>query len=43
MRTENTHLVGTDDEVQVLLEIRDFKAKKAFAGVDWERIKDKYE
>ena len=44
MRTEDTHLVWIDDEVQLLLEkARDFKAKKAYAGVDWESIKNKYE
>ena len=35
MRTKDTHLVWTDDEVQLLLETtRDFKAMKAYAGVD---------
>ena len=42
-RTEDIHLVWTDDEVQLLLETRDFKAKKVYAGVDWESIKDRYE
>ena len=33
-----------DDEVQRLSETKKyFKAKKAYAGVDWESIKDKYE
>ena len=44
MRNEDTYLVKTDDEVQLLLEAtRDFKAKKPYGGVDWESIKDKYE
>ena len=44
IRTKDTHLVWTDDEAQLLLEtIRDFKAKKAYAQVDTESIKDKYE
>ena len=44
MRTEDTHLFWTDDEVQLLLETtRDSKAKKAYTGLDWESIKDKYE
>ena len=44
MRTDDTHLFWTDDEVQLLLETtRDFKAKKVYAGVDWESMKDKYE
>ena len=35
MRTEDKHLVRTDDEVQLLLETtRDFKAKKAYVGVE---------
>ena len=43
MRTEDTHLVWADDEIQLLLEATsDFKGKKAYGGVDWERIKDKY-
>ena len=34
MRTEDTHLVWADDEIQLLLETtRDLKAKKAYAGV----------
>ena len=37
MRTEDTHLVWTDGELQLLLETaRDFKAKKAYAEVNWE-------
>ena len=44
MRTEDKHLVRTDDEVQLLLETtRDFKAKKAYVGVDWKSIKDNYQ
>ena len=44
MRTEDTHLVWTDDKVQLILETTsDFKAKNAYAGVDWESINDKYE
>ena len=44
IRTKDTHLVWTDDEAQLLLETtRDFKAKKAYAQVDTESIKDKYE
>ena len=44
MRTEDTHLVWADDKVELLLETtRDFKAKKARAGVYWESIKEKYE
>ena len=44
MRTKDTHLVWTDDEVQLLLETtRDFKAMKAYAGVDQESKKEKYE
>ena len=43
MRTEDTHFVWTDVEVQSLLETtRDFKAKKAYAEVYWESIKEKY-
>ena len=39
MRTEDTHLFWTDDEVQLLLETaRDFRAKKAYEVVDWESI-----
>ena len=42
MRTEDTHLVWTDYEVQLLLETaRDFKAKKVYAGVYWESMKEK--
>ena len=41
MRTEDTYLVGTDDQVQWLLETRDFEAKKVCAGIDCESIKDK--
>ena len=42
MRTEDIHHVWMDDRVQLLLEItRDFKAKKANAGADWESIKHK--
>ena len=33
MRTENMYLVWTDNKVQLLLETRDFKEKKAYAGV----------
>ena len=40
MRTENTHLVWTDDEVQLLLQT---KKDKRNAGVVWESIKNKYE
>ena len=44
MRTEDKHLVWTDDKSQLLLEItRYFKAKKAYAGVYWESINEKYE
>ena len=44
MRTEETHLVWTDHEVQLLLETtRDFEAMKTYARVDWESIKGKYE
>ena len=44
MRTEDTHLLWTDHEVQLLLETtRDFEAMKTYARVDWESIKDKYE
>ena len=43
MRTKDTHLVWTDGKVQLLLETRDFKTKKTYAGVEWESIKDKYE
>ena len=44
MRTEDTHFVWTDVEAQSLLETtRDFKAKKAYAEVYWESIKEKYE
>ena len=33
MRTEDTHAVWADDEVQLLSErVRDFEAKKAYAG-----------
>ena len=36
MRTEDTDLFWTNDEVQLLSETaRNFKAKKAYAGVDW--------
>ena len=35
MRTEDTDLFWTNDEVQLLSETaRNFKAKKAYAGVD---------
>ena len=37
MGTKDTHLLWKDDEVQLLLETRDFKAKKAY------EIKHKYE
>ena len=44
MKTEDTHFVWSDDEVQRLSETKKYlKAKKAYAGVDWESIKDKYE
>ena len=43
MRTEDTHLVWTDDEVQLLEATRDFIAKKTCAGVDLQSINDKYE
>ena len=44
MRTEETHLVWKDHEVQLLLETtRDFEAMKTYARVDWESIKGKYE
>ena len=44
MRTKDTHLVCADDKVQLLLETaRDFKAQKAYVGVYWESIKEKYE
>ena len=43
MRTEDTHLVWTDHEVQLLLETtRNSKAMKTYARVDWESIKGKY-
>ena len=32
MRTEDTYLVGTDDQVQLLLETRDFKARELVNG-----------
>ena len=38
MKTEDTHLVWTDDKVQLVLEIiNDFKTKALvkYAGVDW--------
>ena len=38
MRTKDAHLVWTDDKVQLLLETRDFKTKKTYAGVEWESI-----
>ena len=39
IRSANTHLVWKDDEVQLLSEItKDFKVKKAYAGVNWESI-----
>ena len=38
MKTEDTHLVWTDDEVQLLLETANFRAKKAYEVVDWESI-----
>ena len=31
-----------DEDVQLLLKTTDFKAKKGYAGVDWETIKFKY-
>ena len=41
MRTLDTHFVWRNDEVQSLLEATsDYKAKKAYAGVDLESIKD---
>ena len=43
MRTEDTHLVWTDDEVQLLLETTNFIAKKTCAGVDWQSRNEKYE
>lgn len=44
IKTYDTHLVRIDDKVQMLLETtRDFKVNKAYEGVDWESVKEKYE
>ena len=40
----NTHLVCTDDGVQMFLETtRDLKVGKSYEGVDWESVKGEYE
>ena len=37
VKTDDTHLVWTGDEMQILLETtRDFKVGKVYEDVDWE-------
>ena len=44
VKTDDTHLVWTVDEVQLLLETtRDFKFGRVYEGVDWESVKEEYE
>ena len=44
VKTDDTHLVWTVDEVQLLLETtRDFKVGRVYEGVDWESVKEEYE
>ena len=44
IKTYDTHLVRIDDKEQMLLETtRDLKVNKAYEGVDWESVKEKYE